>query len=107
MKKTSNKLASNAAIDLPMTRIREAGGPRVTYYKGDADSSTKLPKEINGIVVKLTKNGSKKSVSIRNRSMSASSARSNKSFRATRKRPAGGDEILLTSKIRPTGTKLA
>ena len=87
-----------------MSRIREAGGPIITYYTGNASSLKKLPKEINGVTVKFAQNNSKKSISSRKRSMSASSSRSIKNTRAPRKKPAsfanGNDEILLTSKYR-------
>ena len=94
-------------MELPMSRIREAG-PRVTYYAGDVDVSG-LPREINGVEVKLAKKGSKRSISNRKRSMSASSSKSNRSFRAARKRPPNqnGDEALLSSKFRLTGHKYA
>lgn len=74
-------------MQLPMSRIREASAMRVTYYAGDAESY-RFPKEINGVVVKLNRNSSKRSISKGKRSMSASSANSNKSFRATKKRGA-------------------
>ena len=73
-------------MDLPMSRIREDVKPRVTYYVGDADKHRKIPKDINGIMVKLSKNSSKRSMSNRKRSMSASSASSNQSIKAKRKR---------------------
>lgn len=90
-----------------MSRIREAG-PRVTYYAGDVDVSN-VPREINGVEVKLAGKASKRSISNRKRSMSASSSKSGRSFRATRKRPAvqSGEEALLSSKFRLTGHKYA
>ena len=94
-------------MDLPMSRIREAG-PRVTYYAGDGDVAN-LPREINGVEVRLAKKASKRSVSNRKRSMSASSSKSNRSFRAARKRPSNqnAEEALLSSKFRLTGHKYA
>jgi len=70
-----------------MSRIKEAG-PKVTYYAGDVDVSG-LPREINGVEVRLAKKNSKRSISNRKRSMSASSAKSNRSFRASKKRTYG------------------
>ena len=90
-----------------MSRIREAG-PRVTYYAGDVDV-TNLPREINGVEVHLAKKTSKRSISNRKRSMSASSSKSNRSFRAARRRPPNqnADDALLSSKFRLTGHKYA
>ena len=89
-------------VDIPKSRHREDVKPQVTYYMNNADNSKKVPKQINGIVVKLSQNGSRRSISNRKRSMSASSASSNKSFKASRKRPPtkDGDEVLLMSKYR-------
>ena len=55
-----------------MQRIKEATGHSVTYYGGEGDLHN-LPKQINGIHVKLASGVSKRSISNRKRSMSASS----------------------------------
>lgn len=69
-----------------MSRIIEAGAPKITYYTG-SNEGPKLPKEINGIPVSLAKSSSKKSFKMtRNRCISSTSSLSNKSFYSTRKR---------------------
>ena len=77
------------------------------YNNGHHDPS--LPKEINGVHI-VQKHGSKKGGFSRKRSMSASSQNSQRSFKATRKRPSfgmenGGLTDIELSKFRPNGAK--
>ena len=77
-------------VDLPMSKIKESL-PRMTYYDHSGDRSGNLPREINGVQVIRRTAGSKQSTESgrrQKRTMSASSANSQRSFRATRKRPS-------------------
>jgi len=81
-KRTKAKHAPALIMELPMKRIKESL-PRITFFSREPESLDHLSKELemNG------RNGSRHRMS-RRRSMSASSSRSRKSFRATRKRPS-------------------
>ncbi len=97
-------------MDLPMSRIKESV-PRMTYYNNsrDQDQVNGLPKEINGAQM-YERSRTKGNISNRKRSMSASSAKSSRSFRATRKRPSltmDGPIDEDMSKFRPVGGKFA
>lgn len=90
-------------MDLPMSKIKESL-PRMTFFNNDHYS---LPKEINGVQV-VQRKTSRHSSNSKQRSMSASSANSNRSFRVTRKKPfvtMSGPTDAELGRFKATGAK--
>lgn len=88
-------------MELPMTKIKESV-PQ--YYNRSDYNSVPTIKDFTGSVAKKNQNSARRPMQ---RSLSASSTSSRRSFRATRKRPSfdTGPSDILISKFKPSGAK--